>query len=118
MQLRGSREMDDEVSFWQLMKRSKIDYVIIILAFLLVASNQVFETTPLRASGTIEITSGSAIPQDSNYTLTSITSPAISSAIILNETFEKSSLYVDIAVDAINKTICNTCNSPHNVLVK
>ncbi|MHA1136269.1 MAG: hypothetical protein ACTSSE_07265 [Candidatus Thorarchaeota archaeon] len=50
----------------------------------------------------MEVTEGSAIPQDSNYTLTSIGSPVITSAIILNETIEEEhGLSVDIAVEAL-----------------
>jgi len=98
----------DVLSFWEILKRTRFDYFIIFIAFLLLASNQIFETTPLRSSGIMEVTEGSAIPQDTNYTLTSIGIPSITSAIILNETLEEESdLYVDIAVDAINKTICN-----------
>ena len=76
--------------------------IILFIAFLLIANNQLFQTTPLRASGIMEVTEGSAIPQDSNYTLTSIGSPVITSAIILNETIEEEhGLSVDIAVEAL-----------------
>ncbi len=106
-ELRGSREMDAEVSFWQLMKRPKVDYVIIIIAFLLLASNQVFETTPLRASGNIEITNGSAIPQDTNYTITTISVPSVTSAVLLNESIERNSLYFDVLVENVIKIVYN-----------
>jgi len=98
----------DVVSFWEILKRPRIDYFIFLIAFLLIASNQVFQTTPLKASGIMEVTEGSEIPQDTNYTITSIGIAAITSAIILNETIEEETdLFVDIAVDAMNKTICN-----------
>ncbi|TFG31287.1 hypothetical protein EU528_06560 [Candidatus Thorarchaeota archaeon] len=89
------------------LKRPKIDYLILITAFLLIASNQVFETTPLRAIGTIEITNGSAIPQDTNYTITTTSVPSVSSAILINESLLIDSIYTSMPVDHIDRIVCN-----------
>ncbi|MHA1862753.1 MAG: hypothetical protein ACTSWA_03210 [Candidatus Thorarchaeota archaeon] len=93
--------------FWQLKKRRKIDYAIIILTFLLVVSNQVFETTPLRASGTIEITNGSAIPQETNCTITTVSAPSVTSAVILNESVEDRGLYFDVPIESVSRIVYN-----------
>ncbi|MHA2027410.1 MAG: hypothetical protein ACW98U_16035 [Candidatus Thorarchaeota archaeon] len=88
-------------------KRSRLDYVILITALLLIAANQVFETTSLRASGTIEITEGSAIPQDANYTITSSSLPSVMSAIILNESIDDNQISFDIPIQNVTRILCN-----------
>lgn len=104
---------EEEASLWSLLKRPKIDYVIICVAFLFLASNQVFAYTPFNPTGAIDVSLGSSIPQDTNYTLTEISDQPIKSAIIFNESMERNFLYVDVAVDAMNRTICNiTLQSP------
>ncbi|TFH07192.1 MAG: hypothetical protein E4H14_09045 [Candidatus Thorarchaeota archaeon] len=105
----------DVLSFWKILKRPRIDYFIFFIAFLLLASNQIFETTPLRASGIMEVTDGSAIPQDTNYTLTAISDQKVSSAIIFNKSIQRDFLSLDVVVDAMNETVCNiTLQSPFN----
>jgi len=89
------------------LKRPKLDYIILFTAFLLIASNQVFETTPLGATGMIEITNGSAIPKDTNYTLTSVSVPSVSSAVLINESLLIDNIYTNMPFDHTNRIVCN-----------
>ena len=99
--------MSIDYSFWRKIKRSRIDYLILTTAFLLIAANQVFETTSLGASGTIEITEGSAISQDANYTITSSNLPSVLSAILLNESIEENEISFDILIQNVSRILCN-----------
>jgi len=77
-----------EMSFanW-LVKRPRIDYLIILLLFLFISSNHVFENTLLRPTGTVDVTYGSAIPQETNYTITNVVEPSVTAAVIFNHSF-------------------------------
>ncbi|MGY5882019.1 MAG: hypothetical protein RTV31_17375, partial [Candidatus Thorarchaeota archaeon] len=98
--------MNSNDSLLSNIKRSKIDYIIVILAFVLLASNQVFEKTPLGASGHIEITDGAAIPQESNYTISTEIAPSVTSAILLNYTrVDSKALYFDVSLDSLSRIV-------------
>lgn len=95
------------MDFLRLSKQSKLNYVIFITAFLLIASNQIFETTPLGASGTIELVKGSAIPQDSNYTLMTSNLPSVTSAVILNESIDSKYIHLELPIRNVGRILCN-----------
>jgi len=94
-------------TFRRYSRGSKINYAIIVLTFLLIASNQVFETTPLRASGTIEITEGTTIPQDNSYEISSTLLPSVTSAVIFNESIDDRYFRFDLPKERMSKVIVN-----------
>lgn len=104
---RRATQFNDDISFWRLFKRPKIDYIIICIAFLLVASSQVFESPGFRASGTIEVSDGSAIPQDTYYTLTTTSVQPVTSAVLLDEPFVRYQHVCSIPVENVNKLVYN-----------
>jgi hypothetical protein len=90
-----------------ILDRPKIDYLILIIGYLLLASNQLFNASPLQASGTIAISNGSAIPQETNYTLSTLSIPSVTSAILLNESIYERYLSFDVPVENIDRIQCN-----------
>lgn len=101
--------------FDRILRRPKIDYVIVFIAYMLIASNQIFVHSPLTASGSIDVTNGSPIPQDSNYSISYETLQSVSSAILFNETVEENGLYFYVSIDNVSKMQFNvtlTASSP------
>ena len=94
--------MDTDSPFRFIRGRHKTDYLILAVAVLLFASNVLLEYSPLKPTGTLEVTTGPAIPQDENYTLTSTYSDPVSSAVLLDEPFDYSSLFCHIPVEDVN----------------
>ena len=98
------------------LKISKFDVVICITVFILVATNQIMMVPPFNDRGSIAITNGDAIPQESNYTITQEISPSVSSAIIFNYTMSRyDGVYFDTVIDSVSKLVFNfTLESTQN----
>ena len=96
-----------------------MDYVIIIVAFILLASIQVFETTPLRAIGYVETSDGAAIPHESNCTISTQISPSVTSAMLFNFSSEDDkSLEIDVPVANVTRIVINiTLQTTHSTIV-
>ena len=99
-----------------LLKRSKFDLVLIVTTLLLVFSSQIFAISPLRNSGTITITEGESIPQETNYTLSTDFSPSVTSAVVLNRTLDVlDGIFFDVVTDGVSRFVFNfTLRSTEN----
>jgi hypothetical protein len=84
-----------------LFNRPRIDYLILILAFLFVSSNHVFENTLLRPTGSVDMSYGSAVPQVTNSTITHTVVPSVTSAVLFNHSI-KDSVYFEIPFESLN----------------
>ncbi|NHI88037.1 MAG: hypothetical protein EAX87_00860 [Candidatus Thorarchaeota archaeon] len=100
---------------FSILKRSKFDLLILIVVLVLFYSNQL-AYGPLRATGTIRVTEGDAIPQESNYTLSTEFSLSVKSAVLFNYTLnELDGVTFYTSADGVSRFVYNiTLQSTEN----
>ncbi len=88
------------------LEKSKFDLALLIIVFLLIFSSQILTTQLLRGYGTIIVTDGAAIPQESNYTISTEFSTSVTTAVVFNYTLDK---YSGVSFNVITDNVSRFC---------
>lgn len=109
----------DSREFLSKLKKFRLDLSLLVIVIVLIFSSQILTTQLFLGSDTITVTEGAAIPQESNYTISTEFSPSVTNAVVFNHTLDKySGVYFNVITDNVSKfcfnlTLQSTLNNTH-----